>query len=775
MRALQEMGYRQYRWISSGIGSKEVVLEGEALSGQEGHGTESGDVRQLEDGKFYGLLQFTCGLPTPALSDADASAVSRAVTVGDVRERQRTLRSWLLPQKGDFQFHCLTDVLPPERALPDHSWLLDLSRHTARHLPKFFPHGPGDPLPEGFPGALDWNRPKDGGKAPWTHYLRVQRARDDSSYTLTDQTDCNDYLIRDGDIPMSKSGFTRGSLWELQLFFCEFLAQRRGAIFASHVSERIYNVWLPPGEIRLSESDSKAERRRFAWLPVVTVVRRPYRTDWRYAMSLSTLFVPLWPDGGPGPLWPNSARPMGAHDVVDLVSSTSGNSTYMHASAAIECDLADDSPLHRYLSEIVNDDRRDFCARYTGPRFCSRHAGSRDRPRHDVPKTLRGWIELLLLTAAELPRRTDERVDDRILLEYQQADDRILPDEVLRCLRVNDFWSVLLLTDSMEACTAASNVAHNRWWPVPTQPRGTVDDLASAVPGSVADLLELFAQGNRSFPPTPEDRVDVLSTGGRAHMTWRIPGQHTIVTVYRRADDAFPSFSSLNLAGWFAYMAVGVTCAWQTMYSLTHETDKLTDVAELSQLGHDRIMDLEDVYDLDVAWPAYEDFYRRLRGLLGVERQYRNIKERLDLLFTFAQAEQRTRDDRSNNEEIRLRSQEQQLAASRMHLVETAAAAVGGFILLVSVLILLVTWDKSSLSKSDAWWVFSIFLGALVLVGVALRSRVRRIDAELRDLIMSLTRLAKAPESSANDNRVGGATGYSVADIEAKRRKLERR
>src|SRR5215471_8505725 len=252
IRGLTRTRYGQYHWISPRIGSKEVVLEEGALSGQEGHGTESadltqsGDVRQLQDGKFYGLLQFTCGLPTPALSDADASAVSRAVTVGDVRERQRTLRSWLLPQKGNFQFHGLTDILPPERALPTHSWLLDLSRHTARHLPTFFPHGPGDPLPTGFPGALDWNRPEDGGNAPWTHYLRVQRARDDSSYTLTDQTDCNDYLIRDGHIPMSKPGVSPGSLWELQLFFCEFLAQRRGAIFASHVSERIYNIWLPP-------------------------------------------------------------------------------------------------------------------------------------------------------------------------------------------------------------------------------------------------------------------------------------------------------------------------------------------------------------------------------------------------------------------------------------------------------------------------------------------------------------------------------------------------
>src|SRR5579859_1086517 len=193
------IGSHQDHQISPGISGKGVLLQGEAL-------------RRLADGEYYGLLQFTCGLPTPALSETGASAVSRAVTVGDVMERQRTLRSWLLPQKGDFKFHALTSILPEKRALPDHSWLLDLSRHTARELPKFSPRGPDDPLPRNFPGALDWNRPPDGGDPPWTHYLRVQRARDDSSYTFTEQTDCNDYLIRDGEIPDPGTAVIPGSL-----------------------------------------------------------------------------------------------------------------------------------------------------------------------------------------------------------------------------------------------------------------------------------------------------------------------------------------------------------------------------------------------------------------------------------------------------------------------------------------------------------------------------------------------------------------------------------
>src|ERR1700722_20198462 len=83
------------------------------------------------DEQLYGLLQFSCSLPMPALSNSDSSVVSRAVTVGDVRERQRSLRSWLLPPGGGFEMHNLTRMFKhrAESKPPEHTWLLELSRH----------------------------------------------------------------------------------------------------------------------------------------------------------------------------------------------------------------------------------------------------------------------------------------------------------------------------------------------------------------------------------------------------------------------------------------------------------------------------------------------------------------------------------------------------------------------------------------------------------------------------------------------------------------------
>jgi hypothetical protein len=689
--------------------------------------------------QLYGILQFTCGIPAPEIPAAGESASSRAITSSDVKWRRGALCSWFLPPAGGFQFCGLTEIISGHPAEPPpHTWLLQLSRHAALGLRGYYPRLPGAPLPDGFPAVLDWHSPNWGGNPPWRHYLRVQRARDDGSRRLTSETDCNDYLIRRPEPPESASAEPAPededrSLRELQLFFCEFLAQRRGAIFASHVSERIYNIWLPPG-IVTRHDQRRDQTPAFAVLPVVTVVRRPYRIDWRYAMSLSMIFVP-WPAGA-GEV-PAAVRPrsMSAREIVDVLASTGGNSTYLREPADIRWTMSARTPLAAYLAAVTSDDRREFGSRYPGradPAWCER------------PVALRHWIELLLLTAAERPAGQDERDESRKQRERQQADDQILPDEVLRCLRVNGFWSAVLVTDSFKACAGSSRIEGGRWWPDSAGPcPDTVNALAAGVPVRIAEVFGLFAQRDRAFLPTPQDRVDLLATGGRSHLTWRIPSEHIMITAYSRETDDFPSFSSLNLAGWFAYMALGVTCAWQTMYSLTHDTDKLRDIAKLSQLGHDRIMDLEDVYDLDVAWPAYADFYRRVRELLGVDQEYNQIKDRLELLFRFAQVEQQTREERQRYEEIQLRNEEQQIASRRSHLVENAAATIGAGILIVSVLILLVEtrYDKM-LTTLTAGACLLGFLASCFVGGIVLRSKLRANDAGRKKVQEQIARLA---------------------------------
>jgi hypothetical protein len=227
-----------------------------------------------------------------------------------------------------------------------------------------------------------------------------------------------------------------------------------------------------------------------------------------------------------------------------------------------------------------------------------------------------------------------------------------------------------------------------------------------------------------------------------------MPDENIMITAYSLAHDKFPSFSSLYQVGWFAYMAVGVTCAWQTMYSLTHDTDRLRDVAELSRLGHDRILDLEDVYEFDVAWPAYAQFYRRVRKLLGVDREYTEIKERIEILFRFAQAEQRAREERIRKEEIRLGDEEQRLALSRSHAVEGGAAVVGAFLLLVSLANVVV--DAFRNVSAGYFLAALVGSGVIAAVGVigffALRTRVRRIDKKREQARAALARVANSPD-----------------------------
>ncbi len=550
-----------------------------------------------EDEEFYGLLQYSCALPTPALSNSAGSVISRAVTVGDVEERRRILRSWLIPPDKDFDLHLLTKIFEGAEENPPHTWLLGLSRHAAVRLHDFSPRLADGPLPTGFPEALDWHRDGQDVPTPWIHYLRVQRARDDSSRRFTEETDCNDFLIRDSKLANSgRDGLKRGSLEELQLFLCEFLAQRRGAIFASHVSERIYNVWLPAGIITPGERENPGDLNKpFAVLPVVTVVRRPYRIDWRYALSTTTFLVPWRPGESELPSRSDLRPPraMTAREMVHVITSTSGNSTYLRDHGRLTWTL-EDSPLSSYLHKVTGDDRRDFCHSYAGPG--NQGWGS---------QSLRHWIELLLMTVAETPRGREERDGDR-LPEQQQVDDQILPDEVLRCLRVNGLWSAMMLTDTFPASTDLSQIADGRWWHEDALPTPEhIGELTAGMPRPLSAMFRLFADRNRGFAPTPSNRLDGLSYGGRSYATWLMPDENIMITAYSLTDDKFPSFSSLYQIGWFAYMAVGVTCAWQTMYSLTHDTDRLRDVAELSRLGHDRILDLEtSTNSTSPGWPT---------------------------------------------------------------------------------------------------------------------------------------------------------------------------
>ena len=700
---------------------------------------------QLTSDGIYGLLQFNCGLPTPSIPDRDAFVGPRAIRVGDVRERRRSLRSWFVPPSGRFRLESITSARMGLRpTVPEHTWLIGLSRHAALELPNRAVGQQAGKLPP----ALDWRDPPAPARQS-SHYIRVQRARDDTSKSLTSTTDCNDYFIRD---ESEENNAGSGSLSELQLFFAEFLSQRRCAIFASHVSERIYSIWLPPGVI-VKEHGQSGEPSCFALLPVVNLVRRSYRIRWRHAMSVSILLVPWWPPGTPKNSRP---RPMSPQEVFDVMAATGGSSTELQPGTNTSWPMTLDSPLQRYLDDVTHDERRYYCSRYSELKV------------HERKPTLRHWMELLLLVAAEFPVDLEDRKDDRIYPEQQEVDDTILPDEVLRCLRVNGIWSATLATDALAKCTGKSPIEGGTWWPGPIAAHpATVLDLTDGVPGPIAEVFELFAQRDQAFLPTPEDRIDVLATGGGAYMTWRIPREHILVTACARGAEQFPDFSALNLASWFAFITVGVTCAWQTMRSLTHEIEKIDDITDISRLGHDRIIDLEDVYDLDVALPAYAAFYRRVRQVLGVQREYEDIKERFTLLFTFTQAEQRAQDERKRELELELHADDQQQGAEYAAVLARIAAIVGVGILFVSAITYLADAYRRSL-LFNRFAAISIFL-VLIVLAIALFARylwrIQTISIERDAIRAKLRRLADSAASSRSSpaSRLSQAVG-SLSD-----------
>jgi hypothetical protein len=155
----------------------------------------------------------------------------------------------------------LSKLYDPDRQLkePGHTLLPSLSRHRVIDvLPDYFNETHAK---EEFPRVLDWQErtPED---PTWNAFLRVQVARDRNT-TDDRATDTNDWLVTAKQhCGLGDSGDGGGSakinmvrcqvcdrqhyLGELRRFYAFLFTQRRQATFASNVTDRAYNVWLPP-------------------------------------------------------------------------------------------------------------------------------------------------------------------------------------------------------------------------------------------------------------------------------------------------------------------------------------------------------------------------------------------------------------------------------------------------------------------------------------------------------------------------------------------------
>jgi hypothetical protein len=365
----------------------------------------------------------------------------------------------------------------------------------------------------------------------------------------------------------------------------------------------------------------------------------------------------------------------GSLELKHLVRSLEGGSTRVLPSATTALTL-DDCPLKDYLAAVLG---------------LSREPGLVEDMRSKIDGwegTRRQWIELFATVGAD---------SVGIWGEDPRTHKRRLADAVLRSLRLSTIWSVLLAGEGLERLVDREG----RQWPSappakngmkapghqtrprqPVQPQQAQAYSPTDFPVWAADALDTLS--DPGSPPGPEDRIDDVSCSDVDYMTWRVPRRRCLLTVMGITNERFPNYSLLAASGWIGHMLVGAASATETMLELAMKTSQPLDISKRAKASYEFIIELEEMYDLDVTWLVYAQFFRNIRNKLGIDEQYGGIRERVNLLTRYTEVQESIKraDERSKAEAERSTAEAERGKIERDNFVIGSTAAILAIILI---------------------------------------------------------------------------------------------
>jgi len=318
-----------------------------------------------------------------------------------------------------------------------------------------------------------------------------------------------------------------------------------------------------------------------------------------------------------------ASRALDHAEIVQLLRSVGGSSTFVPDGADEQFDLVE-SPLRDYLLHFGRPGNRplsmDAVAR-TG------YLGS--------PLTIRMLVEMVLTVVGEP-------------LQRHWRPTTALSDEVLRAVRLNGMWSTLVVSEEFDPFDPRRpRIEDGTWWP-PARPQPSVRPPADGVPPSVLAMLD--ALGDRDgMPISPTDRVDQGGDASRGALSWVVPNRRSLVTAYTAGRELFPGPSALYLFSWFGHMLVSIASAGAMIGTLTLEANysRNNEVVELARESYLLTLEMEEMYDVDLAWREYEQFYRQVRERVGLQGVFERARSRLDQLSQQAEVVTRARTERT--------------------------------------------------------------------------------------------------------------------------------
>lgn len=626
-------------------------------------------------GRHCGLLQVSCALllerresPDHFESKQNAPRKKQIIATGT------TLTRWFAPVPP-YRLRALWQEADGKRVARPLSWLDPLTRHDAFHVGMYrgYRESDGDyPVPALFVGAqaLKYRgRPKPRARIP------AQRPEDIPPARLAiDDLDHSDFMVIEED----RRDSTR-NLADAQRFLAFLFSVRRSVFFASSLRERIYNIWLPPA-VLVPSGPQEPGQNKIAVFPFIGLTRRPNSPAWRFVFTFSAIIVPTASEDGA------IGRELTDAEVGTLVGCLDGPSTNP---------IVREPDLPRY--RVVGDTWRRYANRLLEQGPACELATQANSP----DGTLRNWLELLFFSVARSQLVGSKGRRRR----YKSQDDKHLADEVLRSIRMTSCWSVLLdLPRSYKPANSrdASPRDGQSWSP-------NVN-----MSGAMKCFDHMAVGPSRWFRPTDDDRVDQGRVGERTWMAWSLPVRRCIVTFYFSRAEDFPARSRLNLFAVFGHMVAGLMITREILVKLGHDVELYRKPQPAAELRRKYVLELEEMFDLDIAWTFYRRIYQRLRRLRGLDDMYRNVRERTEMLAQHS----------AILDEI--------TAEKRRTRLSVAAAFLAGAILGVTI------WT----SATKQVWEPAVFSAGTVLVAV-IYGGLEQLKDRMKSLIRWLRRLRR--------------------------------
>lgn len=183
-------------------------------------------------------------------------------------------------------------------------------------------------------------------------------------------------------------------------------------------------------------------------------------------------------------------------------------------------------------------------------------------------------------------------------------------------------------------------------------------------------------------------------------MTWKMPRSRCLLSIQSVLDDHFPDESTHKTFAWIGIMVMAAVAIREMTQALLHETIQAKDSQDLARVDRGMLVELEEVYDVDIVGSVFARFYRKLRMQLGLDSDYRRVREQVQSLSAATSLE-------SN---IRNNTWGRAFAAS--------AAAFGAAVLLLGLY-----GNPRQLPDdqySQVWWSIAVLATAFALVGITL-------------------------------------------------------